>query len=140
MHKRTRACGIPKEVKLIVYERDHERCIFCGAPGLPEAHVIPRSHGGLGVPQNIITVCRCCHDKLDNSTDRQQMLDVAVGYLKRYYPDISQTDVIYQKWEKDKVKRLIKEAKDRKADALMDLEAQKADKDRGKLPQGFEYL
>lgn len=140
MHKRTRACAIPKEVKLIVYERDHERCIFCGAPGLPEAHVIPRSHGGLGVPQNIITVCRPCHDKLDNSTNRQQMLDVAVGYLKRYYPDISQTDVIYQKWEKDKAKRLTKEAKDRKADALMDLEAQKADKDRGKLPQGFEYL
>ena len=140
MHTRTKVCAIPKEVKLIVYERDHERCIFCGAPGLPEAHVIPRSHGGLGVPQNIITVCRFCHDKLDNSTDRQQMLDVAVAYLKRYYPDISQTDVIYQKWEKDKVKRLIKEAKDRKADALMDLEAQKADKDRGKLPQGFEYL
>lgn len=140
MHTRTRACAIPKEVKLIVYERDHERCIFCGSPGLPEAHVIPRSHGGLGVPQNIITVCRSCHDKLDNSTDRQQMLDVAVGYLKRYYHDISQTDVIYQKWEKDKAKRLIKEAKDRKTDTLMDLEAQKADKDRGKLPQGFEYL
>lgn len=140
MHKRTRACGIPKEVKLIVYERDHERCIFCGAPGLPEAHVIPRSHGGLGVPQNIITVCRSCHDKLDNSTNRQQMLDVAVGYLGSYYPNISQTDVIYQKWDKDKAKRLIKEAKDRKADALMDSEAQKADKDRGKLPQGFEYL
>lgn len=140
MHKRTRACGIPKEVKLIVYERDHERCIFCGAPGLPEAHVIPRSHGGLGVPQNIITVCRSCHDKMDNSTNRQQMLDVAVEYLGNYYPNMSQTDVIYQKWEKDKAKRLIKEAKDRKADALMDLEAQKADKDRGKLPQGFEYL
>lgn len=140
MHTRTRACAIPKEVKLIVYERDHERCIFCGAPGLPEAHVIPRSHGGLGVPQNIITVCRSCHDKLDNSTDRQQMLDVAVAYLGSYYPDISQTDVIYQKWEKDKVKRLIKEAKDRKADALMDSVVQNADKDRGKLPQGFEYL
>lgn len=140
MHTRTRACAIPKEVKLIVYERDQKRCIFCGAPGLPEAHVVPRSHGGLGVPQNIITVCRCCHDKLDNSTDRQQMLDVAVGYLKRYYPDISQTDVIYQKLEKDKAKRLIKEAKARKADALRDSEVQKADKDRGKLPQGFEYL
>ena len=140
MHKRTRACAIPQEVKLIVYERDHERCIFCGAPGLPEAHVIPRSHGGLGVPQNIITVCRACHDQLDNSSNRQQMLDVAVEYLGSYYHEISQTDVIYQKWDKDKAKRLIKEAKDRKADALMDLEAQKADKDRGKLPQGFEYL
>jgi hypothetical protein len=140
MHTRTRACAIPKEVKLIVYERDHERCIFCGAPGFPEAHVIPRSHGGLGVPQNIITVCRSCHDKLDNSTDRQQMLDVAVEYLGSYYPNISQTDVIYQKWDKDKAKRLIKEAKDRKADALRDSEAQKADKDRGNLPQGFEYL
>lgn len=140
MHKRTKDCAIPKEVKLIVYERDHERCIFCGAPGLPEAHVISRSHGGLGVPQNIITVCRSCHDQLDNSQNRQQMLDVAVKYLGSYYPDISQTDVIYQKWDKDKAKRLIKEAKDRKADALMDSEAQKADKDRGKLPQGFEYL
>lgn len=68
------------------------------------------------------------------------MLDVAVAYLGSYYPDISQTDVIYQKWEKDKAKRLIKEAKDRKADALRDSEVQKADKDRGKLPQGFEYL
>ena len=140
MHKRTRACGIPKEVKLIVYERDHERCIFCGAPGLPEAHVIPRSHGGLGVPQNIITVCRSCHDKLDNSTDRQQMLDVAVGYLKRYYPYWKKENYVFSKWDKDKATRAMIEAKARKADALMDSEAQKADKDRGKLPQGFEYL
>lgn len=140
MHKRTRACAIPKEVKLIVYERDHERCIFCGAPGLPEAHVIPRSHGGLGVPQNIITVCRSCHDKLDNSTKRQQMLPEAVAYLKSFYPDWKKEDYVFDKHDKDKAKRAIKWIKDSKNDALRESDPKKADKDKGKPPQGFEYL
>ena len=73
-HKRTKACEISKKTKLIVYERDGGCCIFCGKIGLPEAHVIPRSHGGLGCPENIITVCRSCHDKLDNSTERKKMI------------------------------------------------------------------
>lgn len=140
MHKRTRACAIPKEVKLIVYERDHERCIFCGAPGLPEAHVIPRSHGGLGVPQNIITVCRSCHDKLDNSTQRQRMLPEAVAYLKSFYPDWKKEDYVFDKHDKDKAKRAIKWIKDIKNDALRESDPKKADKDKGKPPQGFEYL
>ena len=46
MHKRTKACAISKKTKERVFERDMGACIFCGAPGLPEAHVIPRSHGG----------------------------------------------------------------------------------------------
>lgn len=140
MHKRTKACAIPKEVKLIVYERDLEKCIFCGAPGLPEAHVIPRSHGGLGIPQNIVTVCRKCHDKLDNSTHRQRMLPEAVAYLKSFYPDWKKEDYVYDKHDKDKAKRAIKRIKDCKNDALRKLECQKAEKDKGKPPQGFEYL
>lgn len=140
MHKRTRACAIPKKVKMIVYERDHERCIFCGAPGLPEAHVIPRSHGGLGVPQNIITVCRKCHDKLDNSTQRQRMLPEAVAYLKSFYPDWKKEDYVFDKHDKDKAKRAIKWIKDSKNDALRESDPKKADKDKGKPPQGFEYL
>ena len=87
MHKRTKACAISKKTKIRVYERDKGRCIFCGAPGLPEAHYIARSQGGLGIEQNIVTVCRPCHDRMDNSTDRQQMLQVAAGHLKSFYPD-----------------------------------------------------
>ena len=66
-HKRTKACSISTKTKLIVYERDKGCCIFCGKIGLPEAHIIPRSHGGLGCEENIVTACRSCHDKLDNS-------------------------------------------------------------------------
>ena len=47
MQKRTRAPAIPAEVKRRVYERDKGRCVLCGRPGNPEAHVISRSQGGL---------------------------------------------------------------------------------------------
>ena len=40
MQKRTRALAIPAEVKRRVYERDKGRCVLCGRPGNPEAHVI----------------------------------------------------------------------------------------------------
>lgn len=102
MHKRTKACAISKKTKIRVYERDKGRCIFCGAPGLPEAHYIARSQGGLGIEQNIVTVCRPCHDRMDNSTDRQQMLQVAAGHLKSFYPDWNEKDLIFDKWHKDK--------------------------------------
>ena len=102
MHKRTKACAISKKTKIRVYERDKGRCIFCGAPGLPEAHYIARSQGGLGIEQNIVTVCRPCHDRMDNSTDRKKMLKVAAGHLKSFYPDWNEKDLIYDKWHKDK--------------------------------------
>ena len=79
------ALPISKKAKEMVYKRDEGSCIFCGAPGLPEAHYIPRSHGGLGVPQNIVTVCRPCHDKMDNSVQRQQSISkdfIQVGMSK----------------------------------------------------------
>lgn len=83
--KRARATAIPPEVKERVYERDLGRCIFCGAPGLPEAHVISKAHGGLGVEENIVTACRRCHERLDNSTDRKRYIEAADAYLARVY-------------------------------------------------------
>ena len=74
MNARTKALAISKEVKETVYKRDRGRCILCGAVGLPEAHYIPRSKGGLGIEQNIVTLCRPCHDKLDNTTERKALL------------------------------------------------------------------
>ena len=98
MHKRTKACGIGEKTKRIVYKRDDGLCIFCCRYGKPEDHVIPRSQGGLGVPQNIITVCRECHDKLDNSTSIEKMLKEAIIYLKGFYPGWNEKDVIFEKW------------------------------------------
>ena len=141
MHKRTRACAISKKTKLRVYERDKGRCIFCGAPGLPEAHVVPRSHGGLGIEQNIVTACRPCHDKMDNSTDRQQMLQVAADYLKRFYPDWSQQSLIYDKWHKDKAQEQIKEQKFSNIQGLNGKIAEKPQKDKAdEPPDGFYFI
>lgn len=141
MHKRTRACAIIKKTKLRVYERDKGRCIFCGAPGLPEAHYIPRSHGGLGIPENIVTACRPCHDKMDNSTDRQQMLQVAADYLKRLYPDWNEQSLVYDKWHKDKAQEQIKEQKFSNNQDLNGKIAEKPQKDKAdEPPDGFYFI
>lgn len=102
IHKRTKACAIPTRVKKKVEERDGHRCIFCGAPGRGEAHVVPRSHGGLGIEQNLITVCRQCHFVMDDTVSRGVFVEMAAGYLKRIYPGWDPKDLVYKKGEKTK--------------------------------------
>lgn len=71
-------------------------CIFCGSPfAFPEAHIYSRSQGGLGVEKNIITVCRKCHNLLDQSPKREKMLGIAKRYLERIYGNISEDEVKY---------------------------------------------
>ena len=98
MHRRTKATAIPKKVKETVYKRDNGCCIFCGAPGLPEAHVVARSHGGLGIETNIITACRACHDHMDNSSERGNYVKAAEDYLSGIYDNWKREDQIYNKW------------------------------------------
>lgn len=94
--KRSQATDIPKSVKDTVWERDGRMCIFCGSPfAFPEAHIIPRSNGGLGVEKNIITVCRRCHSLLDQSPKREKMLGIAKRYLERIYGNIDESEVKY---------------------------------------------
>ena len=95
--KRARACDIPRIVKEKVYERDEGMCIFCGRPGLPEAHIVPRSHGGLGNEYNIVTVCRSCHDAMDNGRDRQSFLQTAQDYIRSKYGVWDRELVTYRK-------------------------------------------
>ena len=97
MNARTKACAISKEVKEAVYKRDRGRCILCGAVGLPEAHYIPRSKGGRGIEQNIVTLCRPCHDRLDNSTERKALLLRVKEHLELWYGDFPDEQRIYTK-------------------------------------------
>lgn len=97
--KRTKALMIPKAVKDKVYERDSGCCIFCCRQGLPEAHYISRAHGGLGIEENVVTVCRRCHDLMGNSSERPIMLEHAKEYLKAKYPDWDEEKLIYRKGE-----------------------------------------
>lgn len=140
MHKRTKACAISKKTKLRVYARDQGCCIFCGRPGLPEAHIVPRSHGGLGCEENIITACRDCHDKLDNTTSRKEMIKTAATYLRRFYPYWNENDYIFEKWHKDKAKEHIKAQKDSIYEVSDGLKKEKPQKDKGEPPEGFYFL
>lgn len=97
MASRKKYTAIPKAVKEKVYERDGGRCVFCGRPGLPEAHYVSRARGGLGVERNILTLCRPCHDAMDNGKYGGQFRVLAKAYLKKWYPDWDESKLIYKK-------------------------------------------
>lgn len=84
--RRSKATDIPAKVKKIVWERDDHRCIFCGSSqAMPNAHVISRAQGGLGVEENIVTACYICHYKMDQTSQRQEYLLKANNYLDSIY-------------------------------------------------------
>ena len=99
MHARTKAVAITPEVRRIVEERDGGCCIFCGRPGRGEAHFINRSQGGLGIPENLLTVCRYCHGQMDNGQATKLYRAKAEEYLKSKYPTWEQSQLTYNKWE-----------------------------------------
>ena len=96
--RRTKACAIPPEIKKQVEERDGGRCIFCGKPGRGEGHYIGRAQGGLGIPENLITVCRICHGQMDNGQATKLYRMAAKEYLQSKYPDWDETKLVYDKW------------------------------------------
>lgn len=99
MHRMTKACSITPEVKREVWERDGGRCILCGAShAAPNAHYISRAHGGLGVPENIVTLCQECHDRYDNSGARKALRERIKGYLAGQYPGWEEENLVYSKW------------------------------------------
>ena len=103
-NKRAKACAIPAKVKRKVAQRDQidgwTCCVLCGSPkGLPEAHYISRADGGLGIEQNIVTLCRRCHDVFDNGTreQRREFGEQIKGYLMAIYPDWDEDKLIYKR-------------------------------------------
>lgn len=96
--KRAKACDIPIAVKEKVFERDGY-CVFCGNPNAsPNAHYISRAHGGLGIEQNILTLCQTCHDRYDKTTDRKQMREFFKKYLQSKYAEWNEDDLVYKKF------------------------------------------
>ncbi len=100
--RRAKACDISKKTKNIVWERDGGRCIICGSTqAMPNAHYIPRSKGGLGIPENIVTLCTMngCHYKFDfgSKEERAEIGSKIEEYLKSKYPDWDKKDLVYRK-------------------------------------------
>ena len=99
--RRAKATDIPESVKHIAYARDEGKCLWCGKPGLPNAHLVSRAQGGLGVEENIITLCVECHNAMDNGSDTERarsMRKHAEEYLQSIYPGWSREKVTYSKW------------------------------------------
>lgn len=95
---RSKECDIPKKVKLVVWERDNHRCIFCGSPNaMPNAHIVPRSKGGLGIEENVVTACYECHYKMDQTTERKMMIKKAIAHQQSIYPDWNEEKLRYRK-------------------------------------------
>lgn len=109
MHKETKATAIPERVKDAVRERDGGRCILCGRPGGPHCHVVRRSAGGMGVEQNIVTLCPRCHYTFDEGLfiqelkplgfdSREGIREFIYGYMVERYPGWTPGNVAYRKW------------------------------------------
>ena len=106
MHKQTKSTSIPLSVKRAVAIRDGGRCVLCGRPGDPVAHVVRRSQGGRGIEENIVTLCAHCHRAYDEGanlsrygagTTRESLYCWLVAYLKGFYPDWNREDMKYKK-------------------------------------------
>ena len=96
--RRSKACDISKTTKEKVWERDGYKCIICGSHrAMPNSHYIRRSKGGLGIEENIVTMCMCCHSVYDQGIDRKAMEGFVRDYLKSKYPEWDENKLIYKK-------------------------------------------
>lgn len=99
--ERTKALMISKETKLKVWERDNHCCIFCGRHvewNCANSHFIKRSHGGLGIEENIMTNCPQCHYLFDDTPMRKNMIPYAEEYFMKKYPNWNKDNLVYKKY------------------------------------------
>lgn len=101
-HKQTKKTEITKNVKEAVWNRDKRKCIFCNKE-VPmfyaNAHLVPRSSGGLGIEENIFTACEDCHREQDNGLNSKEYDLVAENYLKSIYGEIwDKRNLVYRKY------------------------------------------
>lgn len=98
MRQRTKALDIPACVKDAVCERDNRCCVLCGdSRAAPNAHYISRAQGGLGIAQNIVTLCEKCHRDYDQSENREFIRKELRFYLSGIYPDWNENELKYRK-------------------------------------------
>lgn len=98
--RRAKACFIPPKVKADVWKRDKECSIISESIyAFPNAHYIPRSQGGLGIKENIVTLTPEEHYKFDFGTrqEREEIRQKIKEYLDRLYPDFTDEMRKYRK-------------------------------------------
>jgi hypothetical protein len=106
--KRTKACDFSAKNREIIKERDRG-CLFCrkryrmeradqyNTSILEIMHYIPRSQGGLGIPQNAAVGCKYHHQMMDEGEHRQEMRGIMRMYLMCMYKGWDERDLVYTK-------------------------------------------
>lgn len=95
---RSKACDIPQRVKSEVWERDKHRCVVCGSPyAMPNAHFIARSHGGLGIAKNIVTLCQRCHYNYDFTGGHEEYREKIKRHFQNCYLNWNESELVYRK-------------------------------------------
>ena len=106
MRKDTKARDFDRKAKIAISERDSidgwPCCVYCGAAApaplaWSNAHFISRAQGGLGIPENGLTLCPECHRKYDQTTARDKMRQFFREYLRMSYYDWNEEDLVYRK-------------------------------------------
>ena len=106
MRKDTKARDFDRKAKEAISDRDSiygwPCCVWCGlaAPAplvWSNAHFISRAQGGLGIPENGLTLCPQCHRRYDQSAQRQEMRAFFREYLESKYPGWNEDELIYRK-------------------------------------------
>ena len=103
--KRAKATDISQDVKEFVWNRDNRQCICCHTD-VPKtcanAHYIKRSKGGLGIPENIVTLCPECHHEEDNGKNTKVYENLVKLYLQNYYGNSwNEKNLIYKKYKEE---------------------------------------
>lgn len=106
MRNDTKAQSFDRKTKETIAVRDGVGgwpcCIRCGSPA-PEylaysnAHYIPRSHGGLGIPENGLTLCPNCHRRYDQTAHRAEERAYYKEYLMDHYPGWDESQLVYRR-------------------------------------------
>jgi 5-methylcytosine-specific restriction endonuclease McrA len=101
--RRSKACDIPQAVKIRVWERDGGKCVVCDNDYnvMPNGHYVSRSKGGLGIEQNVVTLCtdltpNKCHSRYDG-LEHETIGPKIKAYLMKKYPGWDEEKLYYRK-------------------------------------------
>ncbi len=106
MRKDTKARDFDRKAKEAIAERDSIQgwpcCVRCGSASpaplaWSNAHFISRAQGGLGIPENGLTLCPRCHGEYDQTTQREELRKFFREYLKFKHPDWDESKLYYRK-------------------------------------------